>query len=834
MSRYFLTRICIEGFRGINNEDEPLELRFNPGTVNSVFALNGAGKSSIFEALAFAVSGSVPKLDRLRNDERPQEYLANKFHSQGAARIELDLTTDDSTPETAMLRVDLDSVGNRTVTSPSGHHDPESLLRLLNEDFVLLDHNTFRSFVEGSPLARGRSFSSLLGLADYSSFRQALQTAADTRVVKADFEIGICEARVDSLEDASRTAVRSMGSSYEAITGKGLTDTERLDECKADVVAAFSAIPLIRHHVEEIEALEEMDFDQIRESIRVSEKGPEREELSDIIRKLRQLSEFDETNIDIDAEHQRLTYLQREWVGQLELTRGERCRHLYEAASALVEGEQWPDFYVCPLCESRLHAPIDTIVHEHMNQYATASEKLDELRAAWREGTFRRRLHSLEQHPAMEVSDEERTTTVLDRYFQEGQVDQRSLDTARAWMEELETKRTGLVQGLRSRKDELERLLPPSMVSLTEQVEAGRQFTIADRTYQDSVKKLEEARRVLDVRKRWIDFISRAATAFAEAEVKRATHQIELISADYKEMFRRVMFVQDVTPDLRRADRGEDLYIELKDFHGLQDVSARALLSESFRNALAISIYLAAAMRHRGAPRFLVLDDVTSSFDSGHQYYLMELIRTSLQYRFGAEGLQFIILSHDGQLEKYFDHVGESGDWKHQRLQGAPPLGMITTRGQGANRLKDKILSFLNSGQVQEAQPLMRQYLEFRLMQVIRKVNVPVPLDFVTRDQKRVVSNCLDAITEAVRLHERAGTLVLEPNQLSAITSTHVPALIGNWVSHYETASVASFTPAVLHGVVQSIDDFCDCFQYDRVEPNGTVTRVYYRSLSAR
>ena len=77
MSRYFLKRIGIEGFRGINNEADPFELRLGPDCVNSVFAHNAAGKSSIFEAIQYAITGSVRKLDDLHHDERGAESSSN-------------------------------------------------------------------------------------------------------------------------------------------------------------------------------------------------------------------------------------------------------------------------------------------------------------------------------------------------------------------------------------------------------------------------------------------------------------------------------------------------------------------------------------------------------------------------------------------------------------------------------------------------------------------------------------------------------------------------------------------------------------------------------------
>ena len=60
--RFFLASVKVEGFRGINNESDPLELTFKPECVNSIFAVNAVGKSSIFEALCYAIRGVVPKL----------------------------------------------------------------------------------------------------------------------------------------------------------------------------------------------------------------------------------------------------------------------------------------------------------------------------------------------------------------------------------------------------------------------------------------------------------------------------------------------------------------------------------------------------------------------------------------------------------------------------------------------------------------------------------------------------------------------------------------------------------------------------------------------------
>src|SRR3546814_17260874 len=135
MPRYFITRLTVEGFRGVNNESDPLDIRFRPETVNSVFAVNGIGKSSIFEAIYYSIFGTIPKLDLLQAQERPQDYFCNRFHTQQSATIALDFKpNDEGVPVT--IRLQTNTHDNRPVTSPSCHPDPKSFLPTLPEDFT--------------------------------------------------------------------------------------------------------------------------------------------------------------------------------------------------------------------------------------------------------------------------------------------------------------------------------------------------------------------------------------------------------------------------------------------------------------------------------------------------------------------------------------------------------------------------------------------------------------------------------------------------------------------------------------------------------------------------
>ena len=832
MPRYFLTRLAIEGFRGINNENDPLDIRFEPNVVNSVFAVNGIGKSSIFESLCYAIHGSIPKLQQLQAHERPQDYYCNRFHSKNAASILLEFQPDDGAAPVS-IRVDRDAMGNRTIASPTSHPDPGGFLATLKEQFALLDYRTFSRFIEDSPLERGRTFSALLGLAEYSQCRQALQAASDSRALNTDLEIKVLTTAVGAAGRTAQEALLTLSSSYQKVTGKPLEDVDRLDQCAVEVAAALGAVALLKAHFEG-KSLNEIDFEKMKEAIKTAEGGEKRRELEKTIASITALEELAAHNLTaIATEQEKIGQLIDERDKLLERTRGDLFKRLYKSASLVMSKGVWTDDEKCPLCESELSSSISRHVTDQLAQYAGAAAKITEIKDTWNASSWKTCLLAHETAAPLAVEAQARQLSVLDAKFTSGDITSENLAEAVSWTSDLSRRVPIALTAAQDSKAALEKELPPSLVQLTEQVEYGRQFKDALKLYRDNQKQEAAQQARLDIRERWKKFISKATTVFADAEAELSKSRIKGIDTEYKSMFREIMQVGDVVPDLQRASEKEDLHVQLSDFHGQHRLSARALLSESYRNALAISVFLAAALKHSGAPRFVVLDDVTSSFDAGHQFWLMELIRKKLQQPQNANGLQFIILSHDGLLEKYFDRLGGTAGWQHNKLQGSPPMGAILHQAQGADRLKTTIAALLAAGQVSQAEPLIRQYLEYKLQQIIRKVDIPVPIDFAIKDTSRMVSNCLDALTSAIELHKKAGTLILDTQQVQDIDTAHVPAIVGNWVSHYETGSGSSLSAPALGGVITSIDALAECFKYDN-SSGGSIVRRWYRALDKR
>lgn len=826
MSRYFLSRISVEGFRGINNEGDPLVLKFRPNAVNSVFAQNGTGKSSVFEALHYAIKGTVPRLTDMQAAEKPDSYLSNLFHSRGVATIELTLSPDDGGRDVG-IEVQLRRDGVRTVSSSTGFVEPERLLSSLDEDFALMDYATFRKFIDDTALERGRSFSGLLGLSSYANVRSALRIIENTQAFKADFKIVELEVSLVALEREDGKYLGQFKAQYELATGLNPSSDE--SKWNDELLDHLRSIPLT---TDLPETIGEVDFDNLRSVLLKAEGGEVRQQLLALTDEQTALANVPEESLPAARNATVLFALITEIAGLHESTAGAHFHRLQVAADAFLKSTDHWDLHVCPLCGGDLNSPIDATISGHLDTYNTLEGQLAALETAFLQGDLIDRLVALEDVKNLEAGHAASLSRVLRSTVEVGITKD---DVTKA------TERVAHLEGLLvARKcsvaaaiSELEKTVPPSLVHIASQVtavEAARDALVERARAQRDLTELRTRHAVF---LRWKDFVGRALAIFSTAETDLANRTLEDLRSEYQETFSDIMITPDIVPALSRAGSQEKLAVELSSFHGRRGVSARALLSESYRNALAISVYLSAAVKHNKAPRFVVLDDATSSFDSGHQFHLMEAIRTRFQQPQRPDGLQFIIFSHDVTLEKYFDRLNGETDWHHQKLQGWAPYSPISSHGQQPDRLRIDAESHLRSGRTTEGAGLIRQYLEFVLQKIIRQVRIPVPLDLSINDHSRMVQGCLDAITYAVDIHAAANQIILTTQQVADLKSRHAQAIAANWVSHYGTAGASAFTPASLLGILASIEALQRCFQYDE-SGTGAGPWKFYKSLKAR
>ncbi|MGO7675006.1 hypothetical protein ACC685_34150, partial [Rhizobium ruizarguesonis] len=173
-------------------------------------------------------------------------------------------------------------------------------------------------------------------------------------------------------------------------------------------------------------------------------------------------------------------------------------------------------------------------------------------------------------------------------------------------------------------------------------------------------------------------------------------------------------------------------------------------------------------------------------------------------------------------------HVS-TGAWWHQRLEGSPQVAVLPQAG-AVNKVRDQTLSMLQAGQVESAKDGVRQYLEYRLSDLISKLRIPVPIDLAFNENKQLAGDFITAIEAAVKLQKAAGSLILEPAQEAGLNAS-MTTIVGNYLSHWGTGQALAFSAPALQGVMAAIDTYCDCFTF---VPSPGAAAKYYKSLSQK
>lgn len=822
MSGWFLEGIAIEGFRGINNEGSPLSLKFKQDSVNSVSAPNGVGKSSIFDAALYAISGRIPKLDVLPAAERGEAHYLNLFHGGGEGSIALTLAPAAG-GALVTVTVTRKAGGTRTVAATGGQNG-ESILRELNREFVLLDGKTFQQFMDDKPLDRGRGFAGLLGLKRYSDLRQSLGAIQNTRAFNNHFSMRELTGRKLTAERNSDRALAGIKESYKALVGEDYDPVLRADAFEAKVHSALAGIEILKPHCLG-KAFADIDPSECVDAAKMAEGGADRDRLSKIIR---EKGDWEKATrlMPSDTDAQSLVELAKAREEALQKTSGDAFRSMYVAAERVLADDGWEDKSLCPVCDRGGQNSVLEYVRSRIADFDAATSRASDIAKAWADKGWAQLsvlegLAAKEGEPLLFAQTTDAAKT--------GAVSSGDTDGLKAWRSELLKRAEAEMSRLDEEKGALEAKLPSKLTAVVEKAEAARRLQghLKDReeaTAEQSAADLE-LKRVERVK----GFLDDAYAAFAKAEADASARRLLTIEPLCRDIFQSIMH-EAIVPSLKKREGSEDLSIGLAEFWTVQNVSAQAVLSESFRNAFAMSVYLAAASLYGGAARFLILDDVTSSFDSGHQFHLMNVIRDRFARPGNPNGPQVVLLSHDTVLEKLFNTNASNGGWWHQCIQGTARTAVLPQSG-AVNKVRDATLDLLNVGNVMDAAPRIRQYLEFKLEEVISKVKIPVPIDIAFSDERHMAKNLLDAIQANVKLQEAAASLVLEQGQRQALNIA-IATIVGNYVSHWSTGQGQAFSAGALKGVMKAIDDFADCFRFE--DPPGSGNKRYYKALDRK
>ena len=627
------------------------EFKFAKGT-NALIGVMGAGKTSLLDAICFALFGTFPSLQgrKLTLDDvimnRPQRrergevevtfevdgnvYTVKRIIERGKGTTKAEIRKGDTL---------LDTGSTRTT------EQVEKILKINYDLFsraIYSEQNELDYFLTIPKGQRMKKIDSLLKIDKFEKARASTATLAN----RVRDNIKDKKKLIEEMEEKEDfTKIEGIKKEIEEIK-KGYTqlieERERLEkkknECENELKEMKNTVNelkelereknilsgTIKHLTEEVNAIKEkFNEDEIRK--RISELGEKLEskesEIEEIEKRLKET-----------------------------LSRESRCKLFIEQLVERIENLK-PVDGKCPVCNRELTPEHkEKIIEESKNEIKKCEEELKKIKNKTKEleerklilkkdsEEIKKSINRLEVEikRVEELAEKEKKLEELMKKREEiekkvkerkGKVDEERIEKLQKELQEL----SALCSELRVKAENSERILKEREEQLKELEERKKVFE----TYKKQIKKMEKI----------LENLKKLERALKETQITLRKEFVDTVNFTMSSIWEYLYPYQDLT-DIRLSIKEGDYILELKDSEG-NWVPVEGIASGGERTTACLALRIAFALVLAPNLRWLVLDEPTHNLDSQAVEYLADVLRTKV----GEFVDQVFLITHDEKLE---------------------------------------------------------------------------------------------------------------------------------------------------------------------------------------
>jgi len=168
-------------------------------------------------------------------------------------------------------------------------------------------------------------------------------------------------------------------------------------------------------------------------------------------------------------------------------------------------------------------------------------------------------------------------------------------------------------------------------------------------------------------------------------------------------------------------------------------------LSESHLNCLGLAFFLATVKASNSTNKFIIFDDVISSYDSSHRMRFASLIYEELA------DYQILILTHEKDWFDYLSRIVKGKNWLINTIRYDDTNGPIIDLP--LPNLEEQIKSQISAGNADGLGNKMRKYLEGILKKIANKHGVYVKFEYNNKNEDRMPNELLSALKGYINKH---------------------------------------------------------------------------------
>lgn len=708
-----IKRIKLSGFRGILTPQE-LKLCDSGGTPTSlaVYGLNSSGKSSFVDGLEWFLS-ETSEIEWLRREDAKSNAYPHQEAVDGESYVEIDFINEKK----AILPL-TKTYDHMRVTIPklSSVSDFEATYR----SFVIRPYLRYLEIIDfvfnSTGLQKYQRLANWMGFEYELAFQEKI-------ALKILPELNKYEKSIESEVTVHIKSLKALTQLAE------INESKVLNLCKG-ILASYTTTSFIS--MAEIEN-RSSEIDKLRSS-------------SGTVDKLSTLSRYD-LNIDAvilnEKMSESISSVQKEidsFTKKKELVEKIDYITLYERASDILDKDQSESTF-CPLCKHPWRRE-DLIAHVKgelvlLQEVKVAQDKvLDDISALKLHlktestavsqlcNSYKELKKSLElikyEKTEQYLNDIEKIRTALDGGGSIFTLDIGSV-LEKDILEKVIEERIAVKVLIYQEKTKVQ----PSNEEIKRNTDIERVKKINDLwiQYKDSVNELNFYKQERD---KFVDIASDISTKIQESIVKRFKTISSLIGK-YFGILRSDKDIKDIEITLNQDKgkaAGRSAEIQLS-YYDISVKPAYKVLSESLLNSLGLAVYFACIKQFNTESKFIVLDDIMNSLDTGHRDTLLDLIELEF------DDYQVVLFTHDLH---WFEKIQRRfPKWTHKKIKSwdyktGPKIdSSTTTRDDVKELLKD-------STKAQEAGSKLGIYVEGILNELCEDLHAEMRYRFTRND----------------------------------------------------------------------------------------------------
>ncbi|CAN1724750.1 AAA family ATPase [Hyphomicrobium sp. 1Nfss2.1] len=736
-----LRRIQISAFRGARF---PLTVDFGSKTRSlAVFGENASGKSTITDAIEWFIQDQVGHLWR---EDCKQEALRHVLAGTNDATVELRFDGQDNYGAKS-LSADL-----KTSTG-FANDKARVLVDAIKDDRIILRHADIVKFLDEQKGKKRKAIADIIGYEEITQFRDVLQQTGNA--LKKDGPYAGAKSLSETLQ------VDMVG-----LVGQVVPDRQSFLAIADDIVAPFDLT---------ITVTDEASFDKALEELRGLGNSAEKIKAAEQLARLATASETLKGDIDrflsqaaTFADSYNALARERESVDKLRLS------DFLTKGQAVIGVDTYTDD-ACPFCLSPFDlARLQEDVTTRLADMAEIQGKLDATKG----------LKDTLLQTIIGVST--RASSIAETYKDLG-----GYETLVASASAATTLLRTYHKGLGGAFDALEVLKPPegfddglsafqaecegsavkakddaAKLGLTELEKKVANALSKLETLGRQVREFERAQRTIGAYEAQILTLSTIFERFVTVQNAALQAVLDSISADVGRYYQK-LHPKESIDNVRLTMVGEEGVEFEYSFHGKPTQPPRKYLSESHLNSLGVVLFLANARIFNKNARFLVLDDIVTSFDTSHRRRLLRLLRDEFS------DWQIIILTHENIWFDIIKKEMAQHGWLFHEVRSDDTNGIVLENSPAT--LTEIIEQKKGKEDVTND---LRKLLELVLKGVCHALQVKVAFRFNDINEKRMADELISQLRSTLK--DKSPDL-LKTQIFSDLAGS---ALIANLVSH--------------------------------------------------